>query len=311
MHRPIWATALAATLACGSDPIPPPRPAPTLEWSLTSSDGRFQVQQSRTDSSCRVEARVLPDRRLWTSRSCVPPGAAVFLSPDGRRMLVLEVDPPAPGSSDTILVALWADGAVLREYRARDVMGREGTPRAWLRQPTGEAVRAAARSSPDGETIQLELADGRTIGLGFDGGALRLAPREGAAPRAVVATTPAPDLAAEEPSPSGAPGHHPPPANATGRHRRERSAMPAAAEPPPPQAEPHGGAQDALAADEVGLYRWEDDSGALHFGSGSQVPPRFRHRAVRVSASVGVMPVDRVTAPTAADAAAEQQKRPR
>jgi hypothetical protein len=53
---------------------------------------------------------------------------------------------------------------------------------------------------------------------------------------------------------------------------------------------------DALGFDEVGLYRWEDESGSLHFGSGSQVPPRYRRRAVRVSTSVGVMPTDRAPA---------------
>jgi hypothetical protein len=50
---------------------------------------------------------------------------------------------------------------------------------------------------------------------------------------------------------------------------------------------------DPLAVDEQGLYRWEDDQGELHFGAGAQVPPRFRKRARPVSASVGVMPLDR------------------
>jgi hypothetical protein len=58
-----------------------------------------------------------------------------------------------------------------------------------------------------------------------------------------------------------------------------------------------------MAWDEVGLYRWVDDSGALHFGSGSQVPPRLRRRAVPVSASVGVVPVDPAPPDAAAPAA--------
>jgi len=313
------ALGFVAVTGCGSDSIPP-RPPPRVEWTLTSSDGRFVVEQRREGTSCRVDARIRPDRRLWSSRTCVPPDAVAFLSPDGRRMLVLDAFPARHdgGWSRVAVASLWVDGAVLREYHGADLLGLEAAAdtrgqRSWMRGETAEAVRGAAHASPEGDTVQLELADGRTVGLGFDGGPTPVAPPVKLA--AVASVTPAAE-AAPPPPPTADPPRVERVTSASkptraasrpklGAKRGHRAAPPARAsgslvEPAPP---PHqGGAPEALAFDEVGLYRWEDESGALHFGSGSQVPPRLRRRAVPVNSTVGVIPLDRPPAAPAAPA---------
>jgi hypothetical protein len=45
--------------------------------------------------------------------------------------------------------------------------------------------------------------------------------------------------------------------------------------------------------DEVGLYRWTDDAGEIHFGHGAAIPERYRARAEPVRSEVGVVGVDR------------------
>jgi hypothetical protein len=296
MRRSVLAAALVAATSCLSDPLPPPRPPATVDWSLTSTDGRFQVEQRREGSSCRVEAHVLPNRPLWTSRTCVPADALAFLSPDGRRMLLVDAFPSRQDGdwSSVSLVSLWADGAVLREHSGATLLGAGAAadPSArlsWLRGSSAEAVRGAARAAAAGDSVQLDLADGRTVALRFDGALLAAPPRAPVA--AALSGARAPRPAAEDPRVAAGAG---PPG---GRDDRATHAA-----EPPPLAPPRGedaAVQSRLVFDEVGLYRWEDENGALHFGSGSQIPPRLRRRAVPVSTSVGVMPVDRPLPPPA------------
>ncbi len=269
----------------------------TVDWAQRSADGRFEVRQRREGTSCRVQAVVKSadgDRTLWSTQNCLPtPSGLAYLSIDGEKLLVLDLFPSdqAGQTSDwsrVPLVSLWVRGAVVRQYTGAEILSRDrvkdmGKVLSWLRGETYEDARRAARASADGEKVAIDLVDGRTLTLGFDGGPLPAPPAS--APPVARAAAPVPTEQADEPDEPALPPAVPPPAE------------------PPPRA-PH--ASDALAADEQGLYRWEDDQGGLHFGVGAQVPARYRKRARPVNASVGVVPVDSPAA-AAAPAAAESQ----
>lgn len=283
MRRAIAAAAaLLAAAGCRKEPEPPPTAVATVyEWAQQSPDRRFELRQRRDQAGCRVEAVVKPDDRvLWTSQTCLPaPSGLAFLSPNGERLLVLDLFPSSqmaqgPDWSHVPLVSCWSRGAVVREYTGSELLSAAQVTDmrkvlSWVRGDTFEQAHAAARSSPDGSQITIDLVDGRSLTLGFDGDALP-APPAAAAPPAQEADSPAR-------APEGT---------------AERSARPAGPAP----------------LDEQALYRWEDDQGALHFGAGAQVPPRFRRRALPVTGSVGVMPLDR--APPAAQQPAAAKEAP-
>ena len=281
MRRAI-AAAVIAVAACRKEPEPPTATATTVyEWAQQSPDKRFELRQRRDAGGCRVEAVVKPgDQVLWTSQTCLPAQSGiVFLSPNGERLLVLDLFPSTqvaqgPDWSHLPLISCWSRGAVVREYTGSEILSaaRVADMRrvlSWVRGDTFEQVHGAAHASADGSQVTVELVDGRTLTLGFEGEPLGAPPAD-AAPNARPAAR-AEDERAHEPtrsSESVQPGMH------------------AAA----------GRPADSAPLDEQALYRWEDDQGELHFGAGSQVPPRLRKRARPVSASVGVMPLDR-TAP--------------
>jgi hypothetical protein len=282
MRRAIAAAAaMLAAAGCRKEPEPPTPVATVYEWAQQSPDNRFELRQRRDQAGCRVEAVVKPDDRvLWTSQTCLPaPSGLAFLSPNGERLLVLDLFPSSqvaqgPDWSHVPLVSCWSRGAVVREYTGSELLSAARVTDmrkvlSWVRGDTFEQAHAAARSSPDGSQVTIDLVDGRSLTLGFEGEALP-APPAAAAP-------PAPEDQAPAPAPEGT---------------AERGARPAGPAP----------------LDEQALYRWEDDQGGLHFGAGAQVPPRFRKRALPVTGSVGVMPLDR--APPAAQQPAAAKEAP-
>jgi hypothetical protein len=281
MRRAIAAAAaLLAAAGCRKEPEPPTPVATVYEWAQQSPDKRFELRQRRDQAGCRVEAVVKPDDRvLWTSQTCLPaPSGLAFLSPNGERLLVLDLFPSSqvaqgPDWSHVPLVACWSRGAVVREYTGSELLSAAQVTDmrkvlSWVRGDTFEQAHAAARASPDGSQLTIDLVDGRSLTLGFDGEALPAPP---------AAAAPPPGQEAEAPA-------RPPAGTA------ERSAR--AAGPAP--------------LDEQALYSWEDDQGGLHFGAGAQVPPRFRKRALPVTGSVGVMPLDRPTPAAQQPAAAKE-----
>lgn len=291
MRRALAAAAVLAVVGCKQQP--PPATTTVVEWAQQSPDGRFELRQRREGTGCHVQAVVKSadgDRSLWSTQTCLPtPSGLVFLSPNGERVLVLDLFPSSQAArtsdwSSVPLISLWARGAIVRQYTGTELLGEAlssdmGKVLSWVRGDTFEDAHRAARPSPDGEHVTIALVDGRVLELGFEGNAL--------------------------PAPS------PPPASA-------RQAARAADEPPPLEPvlagrpaqadEPRRGERsdrsaELLAGDEQGLYRWEDDQGGLHFGAGSQIPAPYRKRARPVDATVGVVPVEKpvlAPAPSAA-----------
>jgi hypothetical protein len=244
-------------------------PSPTsFEWSQTSPDGKFELRQKREATGCQVQAVVRPgEKPLWTSRICLPaPSGLFFLNSTGEKLLVLDLFPSGaqtPDWSKVTLAALWTRGAVSRQYTGAELLAADRATDmrsvlSWLKGDAYDEVRTSARMAGNGTQVSVDLVDGRTILLGFEGAAAPLPPALSVRPVARA------DEPVRRPEPAGA----------------EADAVPT---PPPAQADA------ALAADEAGLYRWEDEQGDLHFSQGAQIPAKYRKRAVPVHATVGVM----------------------
>jgi hypothetical protein len=296
MRRALAVAAALAVVGCKEEA--PPVPAGTVvEWAQQSPDGRFEVRQRREGSGCRVQAVVKSadgERTLWSTQTCLPtPSALTFLSPNGDKLLVLDLFPSAQAAqtsdwSQVPLVSLWVRGAVIRQYTGAEILPAEQITHmtkvlSWVRGDTLEEARKSARASTDGERVTVDLIGGQTLTLDFEGNPLP-------APVGPVARP-----AREEPVAAAA---------VATPQKEPTAAVDAAVDVPalPRREEKQPGAAaktDAMAADEQGLYRWEDEQGGLHFGVGSQVPARFRKRARPVDADVGVVPLDAATPPSA------------
>jgi hypothetical protein len=274
--RPALALALVlAAAGCKKAPDADTATSPTsFEWSQVSPDGKYEIRQRREPTGCNVDVVSRPGSKvLWSSRNCLPaPSGLVFLSPSADKLLVLDPYPPAPSAdwSKVTLASLWTRGQVSRQYTGAEVLAGERVrdmhaALSWLKGDTYDELKASARLAGNGSQVSVDLVDGRTILLGFEGAALPAPPA--LVPKATAAATePAPAAPAAQPAAE--------PEEATVRTR---------------PAQPAG---EGVAADEQGLYRWEDEQGELHFGVGAQVPARYRKRAVPVNATVGVVPMD-------------------
>lgn len=280
--RPVLAIALTLALApvgCKKGPAAGAAGAAasptTFEWSQASPDGRFELRQRREASGCSVQAVERGDgKQLWSSRTCLPaPSGLFFLSPAADRLLVLDLFPVAEGHSQdwskVKLAALWTAGAVSRQYTGAELLSRDRisdmrSALSWVRGESYDEVRAAARTVAGGTQVSVDLADGRTILLGFDGAALPTPPAR--SPRTVAALPPEPEPVA------------PPPAETT--------------RPTPPAA---GEVAIDMESD-ARMFRWEDERGELHFAPGADVPARYRKRAVPVGGNVGVVSLEKVGA---------------
>lgn len=272
-----------SAVGCKKEPaMPAASGALSFEWSQRSPDGKVEIRQRRqsngTTSSCLVQAISLPGGNvLWSGSTCIPaPSGLVFFAKGNDKLLVLDLFPSAvvqsPDWSKVSLVQLWNKGAVAHEYRGAEILAADRAADmrrsfSWLRGETYDEVRGSARAVGDGTQVSMDLADGRTITLGFDGAALPTPPS--VSPRAR-----APEVAAApEPVPA---------------------ALPPRDEPPPAAPAPAAQADGLF---ESGLYRWEDDSGALHFGRGAQVPSKYQKRARLVQGQVGIVPMEAPPAP--------------
>jgi len=272
MRRALAAAAVLAAVGCKQEPVAP-APTPVAEWVEQSPDGRFEVRQRREAGGCQVQAVAKSgdgEKTLWASQLCLPTASGlVFLSPNGERLLVLDLFPASqaaqsPDWSHIPLISLWGRGAVIREYTGAEVLlpARVTDMRkvlSWVRGDTFDDARRAVRPATDGSEVAIDLVDGRTLSVGFEGDPLPTPAAEPARPTRGAAASDSAPLPAR-----------------------------AAAETAPPKAK----TPDPIAADERGLYRWEDDEGELHFGAGSQIPAKYLKRARLVDASVGIVPMD-------------------
>ena len=277
MRKALAAAAVLAAVGCKQEQQQPPTTT-VVEWAQQSPDGRFEIRQRRDGTGCRVQAVVKSadgDRALWSTQTCLPtPSGLAFLSANGEKVLVLDLFPSSRAAqasdwSSVPLISLWVRGAVVRQYTGAEILGQDrvtqmGSVLSWVRGDTLEDARRAARASTDGDHITIQLVDGNSLTLGFEGN-----------PLPVPSAPPAKPARFEEPVAAVAGNPTPPPV------------------PVRVDALPRVEQSEPLAADEQGLYRWEDDQGALHFGVGAQVPARYRKRARPVDGSVGVIPLDR------------------
>ncbi len=259
MRRALAAAAVLAAVSCRQQA--PQAPATTVvEWAQQSPDGRFELRQRREGTGCKVQAVVKSadgDRTLWSTQNCLPtPSGLAFLSSNGEKVLALDLFPSAQAAqtsdwSTLPLLSLWVRGAVVRQYTGAEILGAERSADmrkvlSWVRGDTFDDVHRAARPSADGERISIDLVDGRTLTLGFEGNQLPAAPAAAPARPAAPADE---AVAAVPPSPDR-------PARTELLPAVDRTAI--AAQP--------------VAFDEQGLYRWEDDQGGLHFGAGGEYP---------------------------------------
>jgi hypothetical protein len=249
--------------------------AMSFDWSQRSASGTVEIRQRRDSTPsgtdvCRVQALAVPgEKALWSGTTCIPvPSALVFISRDGEKLLVLDLFPSAGVQardwSKVSLVQLWNKGDIERHYRGAEVLAADRAADmrmsfSWLRGETYDEVRASARAVAGGTQVSVDLADGRTITLGFDAAALPTPPSVSPVARPVevaVAPEPAHTLPAVEDSAASA----------------------ASAK------------QDGLI--DGAIYRWVDDGGEVHFTTGSVVPAKYVRRAQPIHGSVDVVSMD-------------------
>ncbi len=267
------AIAVSAT-ACTKDAGSAGSSAISSEWKHLSADGKVEIVQELVSAvggtpACRVHARSTQDDKiLWRGTACIPaPSDLVFVSAGGEKLLILNLFPAAgvqsPDWSDISLAQFWVKGKVERHYKGSEILAADRASDmrrffSWVRGETLEQVRGSARAVAAGTQVSIDLADGRTITLGFEG-ALPPTP-----PALSPIHRPAEVAVAPEPQPA-----------------------PAQEAPAPPRT---SAAPEALVDGDI--YRWEDDAGEVHFTTGSAVPAKYMRRARRLQGSVGVVPME-------------------
>lgn len=258
--RALWLLCSASLLACRREPeaapaAAPPPPSSPLEWSAEAPGGRVMVRQVPAGSGCRLSGHEGGGTR-WTTDACAGTQEDLhFVSPDGDRLLVLVPLPDGVRGKD------WSEAIVARTFfrgtEERRIAGAElvaassiadmSRSYSWVKG-VGSGGGIAPRYAEGGGGVVLDVVDGATLRLGFDG--------SGAPGRSAPAT-------ATRTAPAGAAG----PAPAL----------------PPEEARP----LPSREADETTLWRWEDAQGGVHYSHWGAVPAASRRKAERVTASVG------------------------
>ncbi|HEX5750756.1 MAG TPA: hypothetical protein VFZ09_31310 [Archangium sp.] len=185
-----------------AEPIPAealPSPAeelPEQSWSARSADGNAEVQQTafRDGKALRCTSTSTwsspwDDRKVvWKWDTCIATREQLkFVSPDGKRVLVI----------DPLLASLragtrWQDVevATLHEHGVRVKGAKAGAllhAPLEVREPAlrilwvkglGGFPGAPPRYASDGKAVELDMVDGNTLHLGFDGDGFPAAPED-------------------------------------------------------------------------------------------------------------------------------------
>lgn len=182
-----------------SEPQPseaPPSPAdelPELTWSARSADGNAVVQQTALrDGKCTSTSTwssPWDDRKvMWKWDTCIATREQLkFVSPDGKRVLVLE---PVPASlhtkgdwRDLEVATLYEHGVRVRGAKAGALLRapievREPSLRIIWVKGHGGFPGDPPRYTSDGKAVELETVDGHPLRLGFEGEGFPAAPEE-------------------------------------------------------------------------------------------------------------------------------------
>lgn len=164
-------------------------PIPDLTWSARSADGRAEIQQTGSRDAkgarCTSTATVTPQGDdpsvMWRWTTCIATTAQLrFVSPDGKRMLVIDPHPAAYKGpwKDVEVATLYEHGVRLRGAKAealvtRPIELREPSMRlAWVKEG------ATPRYTADGKAVEFETVDGHAFRLGFEGEGFPTPPEE-------------------------------------------------------------------------------------------------------------------------------------
>ncbi|MCY1080542.1 hypothetical protein [Archangium lansingense] len=169
---------------------------PEQTWTARSADGNAEVQQTAlrngkstrctstsTWSSPRDERKV-----MWKWDTCIATREQLkFVSPDGKRVLVID---PSPASlrtkgdwRDAEVATLYEHGVRVKGAKAGALLDspievREPALRIIWVTGHGGFPGAPPRYTSDGKAVEFETVDGHTPRLGFDGEGFPVAPEE-------------------------------------------------------------------------------------------------------------------------------------
>ena len=172
-------------LAPGAAQATPAGVLPNQSWAVRSADGRVEVRQlafpqgkdTRCESSATVSSPSDGPNVMWKWTTCIATREQLkFVSPDGKRVIVLEPLPVSlQGDWRHVEVAtLYEHGLRMRGTTVGALVGAldpapEPSQRfAWVKGTAGLAG-SAPRYTSDGMAVEAELADGRSLRLGFQG----------------------------------------------------------------------------------------------------------------------------------------------
>ncbi|WP_143195770.1 hypothetical protein [Archangium sp. Cb G35] len=178
---------------------PPPAPAeelPEQTWSARSADGNAEVQQTAFSNgkalrctSTSTWSSPWDDRKtVWKWDTCIATREQLkFVSPDGKRVLVIE---PMPASlqagarwQDVEVATLYEHGVRVKGAKAGALLRapievREPTLRILWLKGHGGFPGAPPRYTSDGKTVELDMVDGQALRLGFEGDGFPASPEE-------------------------------------------------------------------------------------------------------------------------------------
>jgi len=179
------------TVASAPAPTPgaaTPLPAnaiPEQSWAVRSADGLVELRQLalrngkdiRCETSSTVTSPLDGTNVAWKWNTCIAtPEQLKFVSPDGKRVIVLEPLPmSAQGEWKQVEVAtLYEHGLRMRSttlgtlVEALDTAPTPSRPFAWAKGTAGVSG-TAPRYTSDGAEVEGETVDGRSFRIGFQG----------------------------------------------------------------------------------------------------------------------------------------------
>lgn len=170
-----------AAPAVASPPVAQPAapavaPASPREWTAEAAGGRVVVHQVAAGAGCRLTATE-GDVLRWSADVCAATRDDLcFVSPDGERLLVLHPLPEGTAGKDwskATVAEILARGKVERTLAGIDLVARSfisemSRDYSWVKG-VGSGPGVAPRYAEGGAAVVIDVVDGATLTLGFDG----------------------------------------------------------------------------------------------------------------------------------------------